>query len=67
MYVSHTKNVYKSQNTMKAFFLCYTLINNGVLLVPQAVLVLFDGPSYFQDFYGFLKCIYNPFKLVFNL
>ena len=62
MFVSHTKNVCKSQNTMKPLFLCYTLINNEVLLVPPVVLVTIDKPFNFQDFVSFLTCIYTPLK-----
>ena len=43
MYVSQTKNVCKSQITMNRFFLCYTLINDDILLVSPVVLVIIDG------------------------
>ena len=64
MYVCHTKNVCKSQNSMKLFFLYSHLINAVFLLVPPAVLVIIDDPSNFQYFLGFLKSIYNPFQKV---
>ena len=47
---SHTKNVGKSQNNMNPLFLYFELINNALLIVPPAVLVIIDGPSNFQDF-----------------
>ena len=67
MYVSHARNVCKSQNTMKPFFPWYKLINDEVLLVQSAVLVYIDKLSSFQDFLWFLECIYNPFKMVFKV
>ena len=52
---------------MEPFFLCYTLITNEVLLVPPVVLVIMDGQSSLQDFLSILKCIYNPFEIVFEV
>ena len=34
------------------------------ILVPPAVLVIIDNPYNIQNFLRFLKCIYNPFKMV---
>ena len=50
MYKSRTKNVCKSQNNMKSFFLHSQLINTVFLLVPPAVLINMDDPYNFQDF-----------------
>ena len=57
MSVGHAKNVCRSQNSMKPFFLYLQLINNVFLLVSPAVLVIIDNPSNLQDFLSFLKCI----------
>jgi len=58
------RNVGKSQNTMKPFFLNFPYIINVFLLVPPAVLVIIEDATNFQDFLSFLKFIYTPFKRV---
>ena len=67
MSVSHEKNVCKSQNSMKPFFLYFQLINKLFLLVPQTVPVIMDNPCNFQDFLSFLMCIYTLFKRVYEV
>ena len=62
MLVNHAKNVGKSQNTMKPFFLIFPLINNVVLVCPPPVLVIIDYISNFQDFLSFLQFINTPLK-----
>ena len=56
MFVSHTKNVCQSQNSMKPFFLYYQLIIYVFLFVSAAVPVIIDNPSKFQDF----LCVFRP-------
>ena len=51
------KNVCRSQNTMKFFFLFYQQIAYVFWLVSPAVLVIIDNSSNFQDFLFFLMCI----------
>ena len=62
MYLSHTKNVCKSQNTMKPFSLCFKLINNEVLWFPPVVLGIIDKTYNYQDFLSFLKFIDYSFQ-----
>ena len=57
MSVGHAKNVCRSQNSMKPFFLYLQLINNVFLLVSPAVLEIIDNPSISQDFLSFLNCV----------
>ena len=47
----------KSQNTMKPFFSLFSMDKNVSLLVPPAVLVIFEDISNFQDFLSFIKFI----------
>ena len=48
MSVGHAKNVCRSQNSMKPFFLYYQWITNVFLLVSPAVMVIMNNPSNFQ-------------------
>jgi len=58
------RNVGKSQNTLKPFFLNIPCINNVFLLVPPTVLVINEDSSNFQDFLSLLKFIYTILKRV---
>ena len=58
------RNVGKSQNTLKPFFLNIPCINNVFLLVPPTVLVINEDSSNFQDFLSLLKFIYTISKRV---
>ena len=51
MSIGHAKNVCRSQNSMKPFYLYIQLINNVFLLVSPSVLVIIDNPSYLKDFF----------------
>ena len=62
MLVSLTKNVGRSKNNRKSFFLYFQLITNVFLLVQLEVLVIIEDPSNLQDFLSFLKFTYTPFK-----
>ena len=47
------RNVCKSQNTRKPFFLNFPWIKNVFLLVPPTVLVIIEDISNFQDFLAY--------------
>ena len=59
-----TQVMYAIKKFKEPFFLYTQLINNVLLSVQPAALVIMEDPSNFQEFLSFLKFIYTLFKRV---